>query len=631
MLVFLFTIGNYQTIYAAEQNEVDVIIGYENETGKELILEQSTNVEYAFQHISALSVTVEEENIAELQDNPNISYVRENKPFELSINNQQVTKVPLENDIQETEYWNIDLIGAEKAWLEGYTGKGIKVAIIDTGISNHSELTIVGGVSTVEYTESFQDDHGHGTHVAGVIAGKRNDTGIVGVSPDAKLYAIKALDENGEGNLSDVLEGIEWAINNGMDIINLSFGMDEIDSSLEEMVNKAYEAGILIVGASGNNGRANSVMYPAKYENVIGVSAVDGRLNIASFSSTGAEVEFSAPGYNIISTFINGSYGVASGTSQAAPHVAGMLALLKEKYPAFTHVELRKKLVEYVQDLGDNGKDSLYGHGFITYFPDDQTAPSEVSNLEIVDVNENSAQIHWEIPTEEDFEKVDIYLDDEWLDTVSIYEEPTYKLEQLEADKEYNLLLISKDRLGNESLGVREIIKTTTVLKEEPKQETKYKEEKRTTNPEEGPELNDSVVENDMDLIPFNKSSKEETLISYDTNENNSTKTKINREPSEEKLQIENNEETKEVDKPDDKKEKTEDKEKKEELIASSEESNDKEITKQDHSTLNQDVDNGPKEVEKNQEDEIGFFEKITGFFVTIFVSFFNWLSNLFG
>lgn len=627
MVVFLILVGNYQTIYAAEQNEVDVIIGYENEIGKELILEQSNHVEYMFQQIPALSVTMEKESVSELQGNPNISYVRENKPFEVSINNQQVTKVPLEKNTPETEYWNINLIGADKAWLEGYTGKGVKVGIIDTGISNHSELTIAGGVSTVEYTSSFQDDHGHGTHVAGVIAGKHNDTGIVGVSPDANLYAIKALDQNGEGNLGDVLEGIEWAVNNGMDIINLSFGMEELDSSLEEMVKQAYEAGILIVGASGNNGRANSVMYPAKYENVIGVSAVDGRLNIAPFSSTGSEVEFSAPGYNIISTFLNGSYGVASGTSQAAPHVAGMLALLKEKYPALTHIELRKKLIQYVQDLGDNGKDSLYGHGFITYFPDDQTAPSEISNLETLDVTEKSAQIRWTNPTEDDFKQVAIYLDDEWIDTVSINEEATYKLEQLEAGTEYNLLLKTEDHLGNVSEGLAEVIKTTTVSVEEPKQESEQKEEVK-----EEPKLDDSIKENKVEnLDPPNK---EAASISKDSKSDDEERINNNQHSSEKSSNVEDHKEDSEIEESnreqqvEKQKEEVKKEEVKEELEASSKESTGKEITKQDYSTQENDVTDEQEEVEK--EDKEGFFEKISNFIVNIFVSFFNWLSRLF-
>ncbi|WP_156289574.1 S8 family peptidase [Oceanobacillus salinisoli] len=353
-------VGIYQPIYAMDRNDVEVIIGYENEDGKQSILEHSSEVEYQFQHLSAMSVLIDKNRASELYDNPNISYIIENQVMELSVGDQ-ITEVPVMEDVHETEHWNIDLIGTEKAWLEGATGKGVKIAIIDTGISPHSELTIEDGISTVEYTDEWMDDNGHGTHVAGVIAGKRDDHGVVGVAPDASLYAVKALDENGEGNLDDVLEAIDWAIENEMDMINLSLGTEVESPLLEEIVNKAYETGILIVGASGNSSNTNSVMYPAKYESVIGVSAVDARLKLASFSSTGREVEFSGPGLNIFSTYLNNSYGIANGTSQAAPHVTGMLALLKEKHPEMSHVELREELVQHVQD-SDEKESTSSGH-----------------------------------------------------------------------------------------------------------------------------------------------------------------------------------------------------------------------------------------------------------------------------
>nr|WP_302328453.1 S8 family serine peptidase [Salirhabdus salicampi] len=263
--------------------------------------------------------------------------------------------------------WGITRINGPLAWRSNFTGKGVKVAVVDTGIAPHEDLVISGGKSFVGYTDSHVDDNGHGTHVAGIIGAKNNNTGIVGVAPDSLLYSVKVLDESGNGYLSNLVSGIDWAITNKMDIINLSVGTDFGASSLKAAVDKAYNNGIILVAAAGNDGAGNgdTVDYPARYDSVIAVSATNTDNNIASFSSIGNTVEVAAPGSRILSTHLNNTYQTSSGTSMASPFVAGHLALIKEANLSLTVQQMRKIVQQNVHDLGSGGRDDLFGYGLI--------------------------------------------------------------------------------------------------------------------------------------------------------------------------------------------------------------------------------------------------------------------------
>jgi subtilisin family serine protease len=363
----------------SSDGQKEVIVVYKNNEGKQAVLNNSEEVDHQFKTVPAVSATLEEKDIQQLEQNPNIAYIEDNITFRLAEGGMQVL-----DDVRaaqttgdsiavspEESQWDLQAVQAPAAWNEGHTGKGIKVAVIDSGISAHPDLAIAGGVSTVGYTESYEDDNGHGTHVAGTIGAMRDGSGMVGVAPDVSLYAVKAMDNNGEGTLQDILEAIDWSIVNNMDIINLSLGTDTDSDIFHSIVDKADEQGIIIVGASGNSGTpdgsGNTVEYPAKYSSVIAVSAVDSSKSRASFSSTGEEVEFAAPGVDIVSTFPDGRYAVGSGTSMAAPHVAGLFALLKEKYPGETNGQLHEEMINYAEDLGDAGKDPWFGYGFTRY------------------------------------------------------------------------------------------------------------------------------------------------------------------------------------------------------------------------------------------------------------------------
>ncbi|MFH1245099.1 MAG: S8 family peptidase [Candidatus Omnitrophota bacterium] len=224
--------------------------------------------------------------------------------------------------------WGIERISAESAWPTT-TGQTVKVAVLDTGIDlDHADLraNIKGNINTISPVKSGNDDNGHGTHVTGIIAAVDNGIGVIGVGPEIFLYAVKVLDRNGSGWLSDIIEGLDWCVKNNMQVVNMSLGSSGTVQSFHDAVIKANQAGLVLVGAAGNNGGA--VIYPAAYPEVIAVSASDSTDHIASWSSRGSEVDLIAPGVNIYSTYNNGYYATMSGTSMACPHVVGTAALV---------------------------------------------------------------------------------------------------------------------------------------------------------------------------------------------------------------------------------------------------------------------------------------------------------------
>lgn len=359
LLFILFISSVLQPTHILAEADIQrVLIMFDEQIDEDLILSANGRVLEELPSISSIVAYVPYNQITILKDNPKVKHLEEDKIISVS---------------SHWLDWGTEKIEAPKAWTQNLTGKGVRVAVVDTGVAEHTDLTVKKGVSFVSYTNSYKDDNGHGTHVAGVIAAGRNPQGLKGVAPDVELYAIKVLDQDGNGYHSDVIKGIEWAIKEEIDIINLSVGGSEGSKFLEEALKKAYEQhNIVIVAASGNNGnpmaRGNTVEYPAKYPTVIAVSATDRFDQRGSFSGHGAEVELAAPGVRIQSTHLNGGYQTLNGTSMAAPHVTGMLALLKQAQPSKTNEELRKLIREYTVDLGTPGRDSLFGFGRI-HFP----------------------------------------------------------------------------------------------------------------------------------------------------------------------------------------------------------------------------------------------------------------------
>ena len=308
----------------------------------------------------------------ELASQPGVLRIDDDVVVEaLARNGILVKRAP--NQPVETLPWGVDRIDAEKIWAIA-TGTPVKVAVVDTGIDvAHPDLkdNIKGGMSAVAYSVSYNDDNGHGTHVAGIIGAIDNTIGVIGVGPKIDLYAVKVLDRRGSGYLSDVIEGLDWAISNGIQVVNMSLGTTANILSFQEAVQRANVAGIVQVAAAGNSG--DSVNYPAAYPEVIAVSATDKSDIIASWSSRGAEVDLSAPGVSIYSTYKGQTYKTLSGTSMAAPHVAGAAALVltapaKCDYDGngvCSPAEVRQRLEATAEDLGISGRDNLYGVGLV--------------------------------------------------------------------------------------------------------------------------------------------------------------------------------------------------------------------------------------------------------------------------
>ena len=219
------------------------------------------------------------------------------------------------------------------------------------------------------------DDYGHGTHVAGIVGAEDdNILGVIGVAPKVSLYGVKVLNSGGSGTWSDVIAGINWAAANKMDIINLSLGGREGDSLLEEAINRVWDLGIVVVAAAGNYNLINpGVDYPAKYEKAIAVANLKAKpspeaptsVTRNSGSCKGPELDLSAPGTEILSTWLSGEYLKADGTSMAAPMVAGTCALILSVDSHFSPYDVRDILIETVEDLGVEGHDNKYGYGQI--------------------------------------------------------------------------------------------------------------------------------------------------------------------------------------------------------------------------------------------------------------------------
>ncbi|HEY3363539.1 MAG TPA: S8 family peptidase [Symbiobacteriaceae bacterium] len=240
----------------------------------------------------------------------------------------------------------VQSVRAPNAWA-ATQGEGVKVAIIDTGIDlSHPDLAsnIAGGVNFVTPGAPPQDDNGHGTHVAGTVAALNNTIGVVGVAPRASLYAVKVLDSQGSGNLSDIILGLQWAVDQKCHVANMSLGTSVDAQSLRTAVRNGVAAGLTLVAAAGNNGTPNSVNYPARYPEVIAVSAVDNQGHLAPFSSVGPEVDLAAPGVDVLSTLPRRRYGRLNGTSMASPHVTGTAALYLSLHPGAMPGQVRTAL-----------------------------------------------------------------------------------------------------------------------------------------------------------------------------------------------------------------------------------------------------------------------------------------------
>lgn len=268
--------------------------------------------------------------------------------------------------------WNVSrVLGGASPPPHG--GENVRVGIIDTGIDlKHPDLAanIKGGINLIDPHKPPQDGHGHGTHIAGIIGACDNEFGIIGVAPSVSLFAIKALNDKGKGSLSRIIHGIEWAVRQRLDILNISFnGNISAKQPLADVVKKAVQHGLLLITSAGNHGRpsgsGDTIEWPARFPLPLAVGALTRRNKRAPFSAAGPKLDISAPGVHILSTFPNHRLAKLSGTSMAAAHVTGVAALLKQAHPSANSLQLRRMLKK--QAMQTPGTPRETGAGLVQY------------------------------------------------------------------------------------------------------------------------------------------------------------------------------------------------------------------------------------------------------------------------
>ena len=362
----------------------DVIIKFKSTdvtANIDLVIGLGGQIKHVYKHINALSATVPDDKVEELKEEPNIEDVEPDQVAHILVFPDEPMTEEQKKALSQAQTipWGVEKIQADEVWPSGDTGRDIKVCIIDTGIDyNHPDLkdNYRGGYNFLNSSPDPLDDNGHGTHVSGTVAALDNDIGVVGVAPQAGIYALKTLDANGSGSYSNIIAAVDWAIDNGMQIISMSLGGSSYNKAFEDICNAAYNAGILLVAAAGNNGGDGSkdtVSYPGRFDSVIAVAATDSNDQRASFSSCGPEVEVSAPGVSVPSTVPTSGtkysdpsgYKSLSGTSMACPHVSGTAALVRKAHPSMTNVEVRNVIASTSVNLGTPGRDIFFGFGRI--------------------------------------------------------------------------------------------------------------------------------------------------------------------------------------------------------------------------------------------------------------------------
>lgn len=290
--------------------------------------------------------------VERFKKNPNVEFAEVDGLWE-AVHDTGETFIP--NDIYFNAYqWNMNITESTDAWYVTKGSNVVKIAILDTGIkSNHEDIS-PKVVLKKNFTNSktVEDKNGHGTHVAAIASARTgNGKGVAGVGYNCVLMNGKVLNDSGSGSWSGIANGIIWAADNGAKVINMSLGGSSGSSTVQSAINYAWNKGVVIVAAAGNEG-ISSPSYPAYYSNVIAVAATDENDNIASFSNYGTWVDVAAPGVDILSAYIryNPPYVFLSGTSMASPHVAGLAGLLASQ--GRSNVNIRAAIENTTDNIG---------------------------------------------------------------------------------------------------------------------------------------------------------------------------------------------------------------------------------------------------------------------------------------
>ncbi|MGH0927857.1 MULTISPECIES: S8 family peptidase [Bacillus cereus group] len=351
LLILIFIIISPLHSLAANSKEVNYLITFNNKIHKELIQKYGGTIEETYLGIIA-NVRIPQNKVNELKQHPEVQSIEKNQDVKA---------------LEQKKDWGIDFLNIPriKKQNNNLTGKNISIAILDTGVDmNHEDLNLRRSFTFIKGTNGYSDESGHGTHIAGIIGARDNQIGVLGVAPAAQIYSLKVLDSKENGKYSSIIQAIEWCIQNNIRIINMSFGGYQKSDALEIAINKAHEKNIILVSSAGNTGffDEDSITYPAKYNNVISVGAINSQQERWFASSLGKKLDIMAPGENILSTAPGQKYEMKSGTSMAAAYVTGCIALLLEKNPTMTNTEIETILKETANPIGIPFE---YGNGIL--------------------------------------------------------------------------------------------------------------------------------------------------------------------------------------------------------------------------------------------------------------------------
>lgn len=380
-----------------------VVIGLQSSDAKATVIKIIKNrkgtIIKEIPQINALVFKIPKKAFNELNSDPDlrkhIKYIEKDRIIKIPEHGSEIFNVEgterdmgvelTPNDPLFFNQWALPMIDAPNAWGVKTGGSSIIVAIVDTGVDyTHGDLDANVNASLgwdfVNNDPDAMDDNGHGTHVAGIVAAEMNNSiGGVGVAPDVTVMPVKVLNSMGSGWASNIAAGIVWAVDHDAKIVSLSLGSWFPSEVIKDATHYAvYDKGALCIAAAGNDGLPIRT-YPAAYEWVIGVAALDSNSNRAYYSNYGDFVYLAAPGGDgcggcpgdIVSTWPKNQYKFIAGTSMATPHVSGVAALYWAYNPAFTNKQVALLLLLTADDLGSPGRDKYYGFGRVDAWPGD--------------------------------------------------------------------------------------------------------------------------------------------------------------------------------------------------------------------------------------------------------------------
>lgn len=311
------------------------------------------------QQVNASVVELTPSQLEQFQNDPAVQYIEEDvKRYLMDVPSIQAQTTP----------YGITMVQANQ--VSDINATNTKVCVIDTGyLLSHADLpnTGVSGFSFSGHGTWNTDGNGHGTHVAGTMVALNNADGVVGVLPSAKagVHIVKIFNNSGNWTTaSNLIQAIQSCKDAGAKVVNMSLGGGSSSVTEQTAMTNFYNGGMLLIAAAGNSGNT-SLSYPASYDAVVSVAAVDSSRNLASFSQRNAQVELAGPGVGVNSTWNNGGYNSISGTSMASPHVAGVAALVWSNHPQCTAPQIRSALNRTAQDRGTAGRDTSFGFGIV--------------------------------------------------------------------------------------------------------------------------------------------------------------------------------------------------------------------------------------------------------------------------